>query len=91
MLKHSPKNKNILTFYLKWFLIIHKKISKFEIFQSYEDHVGPLTAISSFKQSEDVEKRISCNGSLNNLSQLFLTSSFDATVKLWNIMVIVCI
>ena len=84
--KTYTKNYNFT--YIIFKIILHLQICRFEISQLFEDHVGPLTAISSFKQSEDVE-RISWHGNLKYLSQLFLSSSFDATVKLWNTMVIV--
>ena len=64
------------------------KISKFEIFESFEGHHGPLTSISCYSQNENLDTTYNSNGLKTSLSQLFLTSSFDGTVKLWSLKVI---
>lgn len=50
--------------------------SKSGIVDSFESHQGPVTAISTHKSRGSLE-----------FPDLFLTSSFDWTVKLWNLKV----
>lgn len=50
--------------------------SKAGVTETYEGHQAPVTAIDTHKVQEGID-----------LSHLFLTSSFDWTVKLWNLKV----
>lgn len=50
--------------------------SKAGVTETYEGHQAPVTGIDTHKVQEGID-----------LSHLFLTSSFDWTVKLWNLKV----
>ena len=50
--------------------------SKSGINESFDGHFGPVTGLSSHQVVGPID-----------FSQLFLTSSFDWTVKLWNLKV----
>ena len=63
--------------------IKNKKFSPYEVF---DDHLGPITGVSCFNQCDKIVNEY--ENSATSLSQLFLTSSFDSTIKLWTSMVI---
>lgn len=53
--------------------------------ESFMDHAGPVTAISCYNVFNRKDYSYETNQSL---SQLFLSSSFDSCIKLWNATVI---
>ncbi|CAF0744585.1 unnamed protein product [Brachionus calyciflorus] len=57
--------------------------NKFGLNQTFEGHFGPVTSVNCFSQcSSDYNTQpYSVN---EQLSKLFLTSSFDSTIRLWN-------
>ncbi len=66
------------------------KNSKFNITNTYDHHFGPITSISCFPEyilNNPNENSFDDYNQLESFSQLFLTSSFDSTVKLWNMKV----
>jgi dynein intermediate chain, cytosolic len=52
---------------------------------TFEDHYGPITAVSFNKTTESLDYN-----DKRDLSNLYLTSSFDSTVKLWDSSMIDC-
>jgi WD40 repeat protein len=59
------------------------KFSLFETFNSHESFNGPVTAVSCYNQCKPEYNEYSYQTN-EYLSQLFLTSSFDGSIKLWN-------
>lgn len=62
-----------------------KSTNKFSPYESFSDHFGPVTAVSCYNQCNVNEYSYQTNESL---SQLFLSASFDGSIKLWSSMVI---
>ncbi len=62
--------------------------SKFSTADSFNDHLGPVTSVSCYNQCRSGINEFSYKIN-ESLSNLFLTSSFDSTVKLWDATVII--
>jgi dynein intermediate chain len=63
----------------------NKNNNKFITCDSFSEHFGPLTSVSCYNQCLPHLNDYSMQTN-KSLSQLFLTSSFDSTIKLWNSM-----
>lgn len=59
--------------------------NKFNTCEKFDEHFGPITAVSCYNRCKTDFNDYS-NQTNELLSQLFLSSSFDSTIKLWNAM-----
>lgn len=68
--------------------LLSSSSNKYDTVESFADHSGPVTALSCYKLFNRNDFSYETNQSL---SQLFLSSSFDSCIKLWNAMVTMAI